>query len=80
VEQDLTLYVREGCHLCEEMLELLDAAEVEAHVVDIEGDAGLEAWYGERVPVLVRADEVIAQAPFDHDEVLEHLSRLRRGR
>jgi hypothetical protein len=71
VESRLRLYVREGCHLCEDALDVLRVLDLE--VVDIGGDAGLEAWYGERVPVLVRGDELIAQGAFDAIEVLEQL-------
>ena len=47
------LYQRDDCHLCDLALALL--AQVRAPEFDsvfIDGDAGLEARYGERVPVL----------------------------
>ena len=49
----LTLYQRDNCHLCDLALEVL--AQVRAPEFDsvfIDDDAGLEARYGERVPVL----------------------------
>ncbi|HWX12464.1 MAG TPA: glutaredoxin family protein [Trinickia sp.] len=53
----LTLYGRAWCHLCEEMLAVLEplAAEFGASVdvVDVDADPALEARYDELVPVLV---------------------------
>lgn len=55
---ELTLYTREGCHLCERAAELVEqvAPTVRLRPVDIEGDAELEARYGLRIPVLARPD------------------------
>ncbi|HEX7369511.1 MAG TPA: glutaredoxin family protein [Rhodanobacteraceae bacterium] len=49
----LILFQRDDCHLCEQAIALL----ARAHAPDfesmwIDGDAELEARYGERVPVL----------------------------
>jgi glutaredoxin len=53
---ELTLYTREGCHLCERAAELVEqvAPTVRLVEVDIEGDPELEARYGLRIPVLKR--------------------------
>ena len=49
----LILYQRDDCHLCDEALEVLARARApEFESVFIDGDAALEARYGERVPVL----------------------------
>lgn len=52
----LTLYSRSGCHLCDEMEEIVRplARELGCSVerVDISCDAGLEARFGEEIPVL----------------------------
>lgn len=52
----LTVYVRSGCHLCEQMLAELAGLRAsrcfELEVVDILGRAELEAAYGARIPVL----------------------------
>lgn len=75
----LTLYVREGCHLCEDAIGLLEglarAGEVSFDVVDIGGDAGLEAFYGQRIPVLAAGATILAQAPWDDDEVARRVLR-----
>jgi glutaredoxin len=53
---DLILYTRRDCELCREMEELL-ARELPRFVtqlrrIEIDGDAALEASYGQEVPVL----------------------------
>mgnify|MGYP001815394214 CR=1 FL=1 len=59
----LTLYIREGCHLCDDMEQALReyAAELdfEIHRVPIDNDAELEQAYGAKVPVLVRGGEEV---------------------
>ena len=53
---ELTVYVRPGCHLCDEALaaiaRLREGREFSLHVVDIEGDPALHARYLERIPVV----------------------------
>ncbi len=57
----LTLYSRAGCHLCEEMRQQLEALQQQhdflLNVVDIDADSYLHLRYGDRVPVLVAAEE-----------------------
>ena len=49
----LTLYQRDDCHLCDLAIGLLAQARApEFDSVFIDGDEGLEARYGVRVPVL----------------------------
>jgi hypothetical protein len=49
----LILYQRDDCHLCDLALEVLAQARLPDFTsVFIDGDAELEARYGERVPVL----------------------------
>jgi glutaredoxin len=52
----LTLYTRPGCHLCDEMKEILDPVVRKLGCtvaeVDISGDAELEARFGHEIPVL----------------------------
>lgn len=54
----LTLYQRDDCPLCDKAYELLAAAGIpDFEAVWIDGDGGLEASYGARVPVLQRNDD-----------------------
>jgi hypothetical protein len=52
----LTLYFREGCHLCDDMqaslTELLDPVTYELERVDIDADPQLKSQYNELVPLL----------------------------
>jgi glutaredoxin len=52
----LTLYMRPGCHLCEQMMDVVQPLATEygcqLEQVDISGDPALEAGLGQEVPVL----------------------------
>jgi hypothetical protein len=65
----LVLYVREGCHLCDSFaIELgleLDGGTEGIRIVDVDGDAGLAARYGLRVPVLEYGGVVVGEGRFD---------------
>ena len=70
----LTLYQRDDCHLCDLALEVLAQARVpDFDSVFIDGDAQLEARYGERVPVLRAASGHELGWPFDAAAVAEFL-------
>ena len=51
----LRLYGRRYCHLCEEMALALRARGLTFEEYDVDADDGLEARYGDRVPVLTDA-------------------------
>ena len=59
----LTLYIREGCHLCDDMEQALReyAAELDFEIrrVPIDDNTELEQAYGTKVPVLARDGEEI---------------------
>jgi hypothetical protein len=73
---NLTLLMRAYCHLCDEMLAavrpIAAAHAISIDVVDIDADPGLEAVYGELVPVL------FAGSPASGTELCRY--RLDRGR
>ena len=52
----VTLYTREGCHLCDEakaaMLPALAHHKAELREIDIDDDAELRAMYNDSVPVI----------------------------
>ncbi len=54
---ELTLYSRPGCHLCDQMKATIDRVArtipLTLRVVDISGNADLEARYGVEIPVLL---------------------------
>jgi hypothetical protein len=69
----LVLYVREGCHLCEQFLldfSLDFPARFEAlRAADVDADPALAREFGLRVPVLVADGVVICEGIYDRDEV-----------
>lgn len=69
------LYQRDDCPLCDRALAVLAAARLpEFESVWIDGDQGLEARYGTRVPVLCDAQRGIElDWPFDARAVRELL-------
>ena len=76
----LTLYYREGCHLCEVMLQALRGLqsdmEFEVSLVDIDREPDLRQRYDEWVPVLCRGELEICHYQLD----LEALNRALRQR
>ncbi len=75
------MYSRPWCHLCDDMIAGLRTLQgrknFELEVVDVETDPGLEAVYGERVPVLTAAGGELCYARLDYAKVNEYLSNFR---
>jgi glutaredoxin len=74
----ITLYSREGCHLCDEAREAIVelAAEVdglELREIDIEADDRLLTAYLERIPVVELEGEVVSELELDRHELLGRL-------
>ena len=65
----LVLYVRDGCHLCEQFLvELsvdLGPGVERLHVLDVDGDADLAIHFGLRVPVLELDGAVLCEGVYE---------------
>ena len=66
----VTLYTRDGCHLCDEARDGLLAAregglEFELREVDIESDERLHAAYLERIPVVELDGLVVSELGYD---------------
>jgi len=74
----LTLYFREGCHLCDEMKsllgELLDPGSYTLRQVDIDEDTALRAKYNEHVPVLKLDDTELCRHFLDLKSVQQALA------
>ena len=73
------LYIREGCHLCEDMIGQLqsiladyDGAELELRNVD--DDPGWLAQFDKRVPVLMSGQQVLSEFFLDEFSVRQHLN------
>ena len=77
----LTLYGRNYCHLCEDMLAALAPLAKEfgfaVDVVDVDADAELEQRYGLLVPVLVHANAELCHYHLDTAKVRAYLAKIR---
>ncbi len=66
---ELILYYREGCHLCQVMMQALRGLQArlgfELRLVDVDRDPGLSQRYGEWVPVLCRGEQEICHYHLD---------------
>jgi len=76
----LTLYTRNGCHLCDDMERALTVLQQQynfsLNVVDIDRDSYLQFRYDERVPVLADGETEICHYHLNEDMVRAHLKSL----
>jgi thiol-disulfide isomerase/thioredoxin len=78
----LTIYSRPGCHLCDEMKDVVGrvaaatGAPIAIEDIDISTDPDLEARYGLEIPVLVVDGRTLAKYRVSDDE----LTRIVRAR
>ena len=74
---ELTFYYREGCHLCEVMLQALRGLQArldfELRLIDVDRDAALSRRYGEWVPALYRGEREICHYHLDEAVLLRAL-------
>jgi hypothetical protein len=64
----LELFSRPGCHLCEELVEVLVPilrGRAELRVVNIDEDIELKKRYGLRIPVLAAGNIELSEFPLD---------------
>jgi glutaredoxin len=74
----LTLYTRQGCHLCEAAEGVVRAAaagRAEVELIDIDGDPELVDRYTVRVPVVVLDGVEVAEYEVDPAQLQALLSR-----
>ena len=78
----LILYYREGCHLCEAMLQALRGLQLqlgfELQLVDVDRDPELQRRYDEWVPVLCMGEREICHYHLDEQVLLQALDQLCR--
>jgi len=79
---ELTLYYREGCHLCEAMLQALRGLQPQLgfglQLVDIDRDPELLGRYDEWVPVLCLGEREICHYHLDEQQLRRFIDQLRR--
>lgn len=75
----MTLYAREGCHLCDDMKYTLESLKDEYHfeldVIDIDQTETLRRRFNDKVPVLARGGDLICQHFLDANALREALAR-----
>lgn len=80
----LTLYVRPGCHLCEDMAAALDELKAawgfDFRIVDVDRDPALAARYGHLVPVLTQGADEICHYFLDPEALRQRLAAAREKR
>ncbi|HKS93507.1 MAG TPA: glutaredoxin family protein [Gammaproteobacteria bacterium] len=77
MSRPLTLYYRDGCHLCEQMLAELRALygkDCPLTLVDVDSEAQLRARYGLQVPVLMGGERMLGSGRLDHAGLEEYLA------
>lgn len=73
----LTLYYRNDCHLCDEMLAELHALHgdrLELNLIDVDKDAGLRERYGMHVPVLMGGVTLLSEGRLDRSRLEAYLN------
>jgi hypothetical protein len=70
----ITLYMRGGCHLCDEAREAIltlgdELGPFELREVDIDSDDGLHAAFLERIPVIEVSGRIVSELEPDIDAV-----------
>ena len=79
-EPELTLYYRQGCHLCEAMLRALRAMQPRLgfvlQLVDVDRDPELSRRYDEWVPVLYLGEREVCHYRLDERLLMQALDHL----
>ena len=74
----LTVYIRHGCHLCEDLLHQLQALQIghdfDFFTVDVDADPVITQQYAALVPVVVLGDRQICHYFLDQAALLQALA------
>ena len=71
----LVLVTRQGCHLCDQALELLRSLGHEPQLADVDADDHLHDLYDWRVPVVLRDDRIVAEGKISRDQLEKALGK-----
>ena len=71
---EVVLVTRQGCHLCDDALRLLEELGVQAEVRDVDADDDLHRLYDFRVPVVLVDGEVVAEGRIRRDRLVAALA------
>jgi glutaredoxin len=73
----IVLVTRQGCHLCDEALRLLQALGVNPELTDVDADDELNRLYDFRVPVVLIDGAVVAEGRIRRDQLVAVLASKR---
>jgi glutaredoxin len=73
----LVLVTREGCHLCDEALRLLQELGVQPELADVDTDDELHRLYDFRVPVVLIDGVIVAEGRIRRDQLAAALASKR---
>jgi glutaredoxin len=71
----LVLVTRQGCHLCDQALELLRSLGHDPQLADVDADDRLHDLYDWRVPVVLLDDRIVAEGNITHDQLEKALGK-----
>jgi glutaredoxin-like protein DUF836 len=74
----LVLVTRQGCHLCDQALELLRSLGHDPLVADVDSDDRLHDLYDWRVPVVLRGDQIVAEGNITREQLEKALGKMAR--
>ena len=69
----LVLVTRQGCHLCDEALRLLEELGIQAELADVDADDELHRLYDFRVPVILIDGAVVAEGRITREQLVSAL-------
>jgi predicted thioredoxin/glutaredoxin len=70
----VVLVTRQGCHLCDQALEVLRALDTEPEIADVDADDELYRLYDWRVPVVLVDGAVAAEGKVERDALRRALN------
>lgn len=69
----LVLVTRQGCHLCDQALQVLRELGYEPELIDVDSDDRLHDLYDWRVPVILVGDRVVAEGKIERERLRQAL-------
>jgi glutaredoxin len=73
----IVLVTRQGCHLCDEALRLLQELDAQPELADVDADDELHRLYDFRVPVVLVDGEVVAEGRIRRNQLVAALASKR---
>ena len=72
----LVLVTRQGCHLCDQALEMLESHGLRPVLADVDADDRLHDLYDWRVPVVLVDERVVAEGRIDKTALTKQLREV----